>query len=79
MAKIAFVMHDFKDKEWIFEFFKPLWDKTSIRWGSRSLELLKMSSFSLKTGHRLLQNICAHLPRHLLTVALGAGFHAVDE
>ena len=38
-----------------------------------------MSSFSLKTGHRSLQSIRAHLPRDLLTVALSEGFHAVGE
>ena len=38
-----------------------------------------MSSFSLKTGHRLLPNIRAHLPRGLLTVVFGEGFHAVDK
>ena len=30
--------------------------------------------FCLKTGHRSLQNICAHLPRDLLTVALAEEF-----
>ena len=42
-------------------------------------ELLKMVSFSMKTGQRSLQNICAHLSCDLLTVVLGEGFHTVDD